>query len=387
MRSDFLNFHDMTLVLTFVECLFLGVLLRVLPSKRAQSRYLLSVFFFLVAGWVAATLFIWNPALQTSFINQTLITPLLLSSCILLQGPCLYFYLRSLTEHINMRRLYNLIHLMPALLAALVITVFGIDGTDWVPTSNLPNHEKLAAEFCWVMVRISPLVYVFACFYAVYQLPRKYQHLYSSLSTFEIKLSYLVLIGFFLHWLWACIGYLVGPFLTPEVNSLMGDTEDFLIVLQVNGLFILGLRNARDLLNLTQPEIAKPTEQVLDPKKIEILEKAVKERKLHMENNINLERFSELAGLKTKDVSLVVNLHYKLNFFEFINGLRLEEAKRMLTSPEFEDVSILDIIYKSGFNSQSAFQRFFKKVVGCTPTEYRRINAQTNKSDVADSLH
>lgn len=374
----------MTLVITFVECLFLGILLRVLPAKRLQSRYLLSTFFFLVSGWLAATLFIWNPSLQISFINHTLITPILLSSCILLQGPCLYFYLRSLTEHINMRQTHNLIHLAPALLTALVIVSFGIDGTDWVPTSILPSHEKMAAEFGWVMVRISPLIYVLACFYTVYQLPRQYQHLYSSLSTFEIKLSYLVLFGFFLHWLWACIGYLVGPYLSPNVNSLMGDTEDFLIVLQVNGLFVLGLKNARDLLNLTQPEIVKPTEQVLDPKKIEILEKAVQERKLHLENNINLERFSELAGLKPKDVSLVVNLHYKLNFFEFINGLRLEEAKRMLIAPEFEDVSILDIIYKSGFNSQSAFQRFFKKVVGCTPTEFRRLNTQIKKNNVVE---
>ena len=384
MRSDFLNFHDMTLVLTFVECLFIGVLLRVLPSKRLQSRYLLSVFFFLVAGWVAATLFIWNPALQTSFINHTIITPLLLSSCILLQGPCLYFYLRSLTEHINLRQAYNLIHLAPALFAALAIMLFGIDGADWLPMSILPSQEKMAAELCWVLVRVSPLIYVLACFYAVYQLPRKYQHLYSSLSTFEIKLSYLVLFGFFLHWLWACIGFFVGPYLSQEVNDLMGETEDFLIVLQINGLFILGFKNTRDLLNLTQPETPKPTEQVVDPKKIEMLEKAVQEKKLHLENFINLERFSELAGLKPKDVSLVVNLHYKLNFFEFINGLRLEEAKRMLVAPEFENVSILDIIYKSGFNSQSAFQRFFKKVVGCTPTQYRRLNAQSNNREVAD---
>jgi AraC-like DNA-binding protein len=37
--------------------------------------------------------------------------------------------------------------------------------------------------------------------------------------------------------------------------------------------------------------------------------------------------------------------------------------------------TILDIVYKSGFNSQSAFHRFFKRLVGMTPSEYRKKTA------------
>ena len=61
-----------------------------------------------------------------------------------------------------------------------------------------------------------------------------------------------------------------------------------------------------------------------------------------------------------------------MNFFEFINRYRVEEAKRLLASVDFKDETILELIYKSGFNSPSAFHRFFKRIVGLTPTEYRK---------------
>jgi AraC-like DNA-binding protein len=92
-----------------------------------------------------------------------------------------------------------------------------------------------------------------------------------------------------------------------------------------------------------------------------------------LESNINLERFSEQIGLKPRDTSVVINSHYKTTFLEFINYYRVEEAKRLLSSPEFKDEAIQTIIDKSGFNSSSAFHRFFKRIVGITPTEFRRL--------------
>jgi AraC-like DNA-binding protein len=78
-------------------------------------------------------------------------------------------------------------------------------------------------------------------------------------------------------------------------------------------------------------------------------------------------------------VSAVLKLHYQSNFFEFINGFRVEEAKRLLALPEFKDETILEVIFKSGFNSPSAFHRFFKRMVGVTPTEYRKQAIESAK--------
>ena len=251
----------------------------------------------------------------------------------------------------------------------------------------MDGQKEAAARFAWTLIRCSPVIYIVASFYAVRRLHEHFRQAYSSVSITEFKLAYFVLLGFLIHWLWAFFQYVAGNFLSDSTNDWVGNFEDFLVVLQVNGLLVLGIKNTKELLNVSQPEIMKTNEQstaqLIDQSKIELVENAIHQQKLYLENNINLDRFSELAGLKPRELSLILHSHYKLNFFEFINGLRLEEAKRLLSSPEFANVSILDIIYKSGFNSQSAFQRFFKRLVGTTPREYRRnaLHDFTNTND------
>ena len=75
MNANFLNLHDAVLILTFIECLFLVGLLKVLPTARPQSRMILSFFFALNAIWVVVTLLSWNDQLRVLWINTTLFAP------------------------------------------------------------------------------------------------------------------------------------------------------------------------------------------------------------------------------------------------------------------------------------------------------------------------
>jgi AraC-like DNA-binding protein len=61
-----------------------------------------------------------------------------------------------------------------------------------------------------------------------------------------------------------------------------------------------------------------------------------------------------------------------MNFFSFINGYRIEEAKRMFNSPKYNDKNIIEIAYLSGFTSKSHFNLSFKKATGLTPKEFRK---------------
>jgi len=94
--------------------------------------------------------------------------------------------------------------------------------------------------------------------------------------------------------------------------------------------------------------------------------------KIYLKKNLNLEQFSERIDLPAKEVSGVINKHFGTNFFEYVNSYRVEAAKTLLADPEKADMTVLDVLLESGFNSKSAFHRFFSRLVGMSPTEYRK---------------
>jgi AraC-like DNA-binding protein len=71
-------------------------------------------------------------------------------------------------------------------------------------------------------------------------------------------------------------------------------------------------------------------------------------------------------------VSYAINKEFGTNFFEFINHHRIEEAKRLLSDKAYEKLTVMEILLESGFNSKSSFQRFFKRLTGVSPTEFRK---------------
>lgn len=379
MKNLLLNLHEVVIALTILEALILSVALGVLPGGRQQPRRLLQIFFLLVAGTLATTLITWSASFQAMAIANYPWVPALLSACLLLQGPVLFFYLRSLSREIDLHHWRHGVHLVPALLAVGVIFAYDLSIYDWLPWhwEALSVADRAALAFVWFLVKCSPLIYVFACFYTEYRLRKQLRQMYSSIAERELRLADWVLGGFFIHWLWSFVAYFLGGYVSGETNDLLGIVNNYLTVLLINGLFLFGWRNTRELLQhelvvAVEPEKDRLQEMPQVDEKRQAIEQGIRELRLHLESQINLERFAEQIGIKPRELSTIINDHYQQNFFEFINSQRVEEAKRLLASPECAGDTVLDILYKSGFNSQSAFHRFFKRMVGMTPSEYRK---------------
>jgi len=60
------------------------------------------------------------------------------------------------------------------------------------------------------------------------------------------------------------------------------------------------------------------------------------------------------------------------NFNAFLNHHRITHAKNMLKNEENEDLAIIDIAFKSGFNSLAPFNKAFKDIIHVTPSEFRK---------------
>jgi AraC-like DNA-binding protein len=264
------------------------------------------------------------------------------------------------------------------------IVVYDLSIQDWLPWhwAALPAADRAALAFVLFLIKCSPLVYVLACFYTEYRLRKQLKQMYSSIAERELRLADWVLVGFFIHWFWSFVAYFLGGYVSPETNDMLGVTNNYLTVLLINGLFLFGWRNTRELL---QQDLIEPVEEGKDrlqempqvDEKLQAVERGIAVQQLHLESQINLERFAEQVGIKPRELSTIINDHYQQNFFEFINSQRVEEAKRLLAAPECAGDTVLDILYKSGFNSQSAFHRFFKRMVGMTPSEYRKQAQQS----------
>lgn len=93
--------------------------------------------------------------------------------------------------------------------------------------------------------------------------------------------------------------------------------------------------------------------------------------RLYLDEELSLRTLSEKTGLPSGHVSQVLNERLKRNFYDFVNGFRVEEAKRILRDPRRGDQKILGIAFDTGFASKVAFNRVFKKYTGMTPSEYK----------------
>jgi AraC-like DNA-binding protein len=95
-------------------------------------------------------------------------------------------------------------------------------------------------------------------------------------------------------------------------------------------------------------------------------------KKPYLESELTLDQLAAQLSLKPRLLSRSINEMLGQNFFDFINHYRIEEARRLLTNPKDEKITILEVLYEVGFNSKSSFNTLFKKYTGLTPTEFRK---------------
>lgn len=87
--------------------------------------------------------------------------------------------------------------------------------------------------------------------------------------------------------------------------------------------------------------------------------------------NYTAKRLAEDIGTNTRYLSAGIRLHYKCNFAELVNKLRVEEAKQMISDPD-STMTMEDISLSAGFANRQSFYTAFAKYVGMTPKEYRQ---------------
>ncbi|ULA62079.1 MAG: hypothetical protein LZF60_420013 [Nitrospira sp.] len=93
---------------------------------------------------------------------------------------------------------------------------------------------------------------------------------------------------------------------------------------------------------------------------------------------VTLKELSRFLGYSEKYASDVFQRYMGRPFSKHLKQLRLDKATSMLLE---ERHTITKIAESVGFSDAFAFSHFFKRAVGCSPTEYRR--QQLRQADMA----
>ncbi|MDF2538554.1 MAG: hypothetical protein K0S76_1575 [Herbinix sp.] len=84
--------------------------------------------------------------------------------------------------------------------------------------------------------------------------------------------------------------------------------------------------------------------------------------------NLTLQMAAEKSGLSVFYFSRLFKEVTGTKFTEYLNAYRINHAMDLLRS---ENTKIVDIAFATGFNCIETFNRVFKQVCGCIPSDYR----------------
>ena len=94
------------------------------------------------------------------------------------------------------------------------------------------------------------------------------------------------------------------------------------------------------------------------------------EKRLFLKPDLTIEEVAVEMGESYRTVSAAINSCEGINFKAWVNGYRVEEAKRLIREGFLTDHVMDALATASGFASRISFYRAFKKSTGQSPTEF-----------------
>ena len=168
-------------------------------------------------------------------------------------------------------------------------------------------------------------------------------------------------------------------------RGFFSKNENFLIIPSAifsSFLFFIGYKGNRQLriisdfgedLNFSDlNEINNNPNKKLVNRLIQLFEK----EKIYRNPDLRITHISESLQTNRTYISKLINEEFEMNFNQFVNNFRINEAKKLLEEDNGKVSSMELIAEKSGFGSFNSFTRVFKNITGTTPGNFR------NKSEL-----
>lgn len=98
----------------------------------------------------------------------------------------------------------------------------------------------------------------------------------------------------------------------------------------------------------------------------------------HLDSEVKLTDLAARIGTSPQLLSQYLNHVQGVNFFDYINGLRVAHVQKMMRVPAGAGQPLMDLAFGAGFNSRSTFNAAFKKMSGVAPSAWRKLHVRTS---------
>jgi len=318
---------------------------------------------------------------------------------VFLYGPLLYLTVAAFTADPGLpavgRRWLHFLPFLVALPLLLPVVLLGQDALRAVLSGEVPLQRYMGAwshviVFIDVVPRVLIGVYLVLSFRVINRHRQVIRNNFSEITSISLAWLQNLLLGF---------AAIYGLYLLAAAAGEGGASiERLLNVAMAVLVYALGYRGLRqplifrqhpdDVSHASSPtsggisEAPAPSRRKYESSALDAsaasalfdeLETLMREERPYLEHDLSLRSLAARLRLPPNYLSQAINQQAGRNFYDYVNGYRVEAAKSALADPARDNASVLTIAMDAGFNSKSAFYATFKAYTGMTPAQFRRV--------------
>jgi len=291
----------------------------------------------------------------------------------LLNPALLYLYFKRLAGNFRLKK--EVKHIIPGMIELIVTSAFV-----FLPAMHQFPREKyhIFLESYYVVAGVVLLFYSFKILFGLDKMRKKLREIYSQLERRQLK--WLERVAFItigmVALMWTMIfGLNEGASMAPINEAMIIFSKlIFMIYVTVSGI----IQSSIFLPFYDEDEEFTEFESnplVINSKNIDVrftqLQEIMRAEKLYLDPDLNAYQLAERLNVHQRTLSSIVRKNGHINFNQYVNTYRVEEAKRLLSALEYEKDAALTIGKRVGFVSRATFYTTFKRTTGVSPLNYK----------------
>ncbi|WP_026450874.1 helix-turn-helix domain-containing protein [Aequorivita capsosiphonis] len=369
-----LNFYSSLVIAGIIQGVFLTVYILLLAKYRTRASIYLGLLILFITLSILQEL-LWETGAVTSLEYYHLFLPYSFA-----QAALFYFFVMIFLypdrKNIRLEKLFYLpflVILFASLIFKLVYLVLDISHPFFISMYAVMEFIDTYGDFLSILMVSLVLLILWKQIEIYHKKPVKYYSEIVKSKLTWLKILFILLFLFNIFWMYATIvGALINENEYPAYLLLIG-ISIIIYTLGYIGTRKIGVQEERR--KIRKSFYGKQDYSISEETKgkhILLFEKRLIEEKKFLDSSITLDSMADDLQISSSHLSRMINAELKTTFSNYINLLRVKEAKIYLLQPEFSEYTLLAIGLEAGFNSKTTFNTTFKKITGQTPSQFKK---------------